>query len=90
LSGNSFDFRRLKPGQAFAKAGQAIPASLHGLGRQISIGIKPAALADRFFQVLGTEVLAVVHSTDFKAKAVRSQIDSRQTSSILHLLVFHF
>ena len=62
--------------QAFAKAGQAVPAGLHGFWCQITVGIQSAALAHSLFDVFGTLELAVVYVPYFKAEAVGPQVHS--------------
>ena len=43
----------LEAGQTFAKTRQAVPAALHGLGRQVAVFVQAVALAHGFLQVFG-------------------------------------
>ena len=74
----------VKTGQALAKAGQAIPAGLHGLGRQVAVFVQAAALAHGFFQILGAAEFAVLDAANFQAKTVGAQIDGGEAISCVH------
>ena len=84
LRGYRAHFCAFKTRQTFTKTRQTIPAALHRLWRQVPLIRQPIALAHGFFEVFGAEILAVLDPADFEAKAVRSQVDSRQACSILH------
>ena len=84
LCGHGAHLCTLEAGQTLTKAGQAVPAPLHGLGGQVARFVEAIALANGFLQVLRAVVLAMVNTADFKAKTVRPQIDSRHTCSVLH------
>ena len=68
----------VKASQPLGKAGQAVPAALHGFRGKVAVGIQPAALANRFFEVLRAEYAAVVQLSDFKAKTVGPQVQRSQ------------
>ena len=73
-----------KPGQPLAKAGQAIPAALHGLGREVARFIEPTTLANRFFEVFSAIKLAAFNATNLETEAVRAQVYRRQAGFFLH------
>jgi hypothetical protein len=58
-------FRGFEARQPFAKAGQTVPARLHGLGGEVAVLVQPATLAHGFFQILRSAKFAVVHMADF-------------------------
>lgn len=78
LCGDGADLVFFETCQAFAEAGQAIPAALHGFRGQVAVCIKPVALADGFLEVFGAVDLAMVKAANFEAKAVGSKIHSSQ------------
>ncbi len=73
-----------KSGEALAKARQAVPAALHGLRAEVELLVQPRALAHRFLAVFDALDVAVLEAADFKAKAVRSEIDSGEQCSVVH------
>lgn len=74
LGGNRPNLAALETSQAFAKARQAIPAGLHCLRGQITVVIQPAALANCFFQVFGSDEFLVFDNADFEAEAVGAEV----------------
>ena len=90
LSGHSSDLRFFESRQPLAESGQAIPAALHGVLRQVSFGIQAIPLTYGFFKIFRAVDLAPIKPADFQAKTVRAQIHSRQQSSILHTEVYRF
>jgi hypothetical protein len=47
---------------------------LHGFRRQVSVGIQPAALADRLFEVLGPDKFLVLDDPYLEAKTIRAEV----------------
>ena len=77
LGGNSAHLGGIKTGQTLAKAGQTIPAALHGLARQFVAGIEAIALAHSFFEVFNAfNALMGADATNFQAKAVGAKVYS--------------
>lgn len=74
-----------EPGQPFGEAGQAVPAALHGVRRQVAVAVQSVALADRFLDVFRAVDPAMIKAANFKAKTVGSQIYSREQCSVLHV-----
>ena len=85
LRGDGPDLRLLEPRQPLGEAGQAVPAALHGIERQVAVAIQSVALADRFLDVFRAVDPAMIKAANFKAKAVRSQVHSREQCSVLHV-----
>ena len=84
LCGHSSDLVLSKACQTFCKTRQAVPAALHGVQRQIALGIQAIALSDSLFEVLGAVDLSVVEAANFKAKAVRAQVNGSEEGTVLH------
>ena len=51
--------------EVLAEAGQAVPAALHGLGREVALGVQAVALAHGFLQVFGAVDLSVLEAPRF-------------------------
>ena len=68
----------LKPGDTLSKAGQAVPAPLHGYIRQVALTVQAIALANGFFEVFDSADLPMVQMTNLQAKTVGPQVHSCQ------------
>ena len=84
LRGHGAHLGLVKAGQPLAKSGQAFPAALHGLLVQVAVGVQACPLPHRFFDVFRALNQAVVEPADFKAKAVRAQINCGKMGPVLH------
>ena len=84
LRGNGADLLGFKTGKPLTKARQALPAALHGLGRQHAARVKAIALADRFLHIVDAVDAAVVDAANFKTEAVGAQVHSGDAHSVLH------
>jgi hypothetical protein len=72
LRGDGTYLRGRKICQTLPETRQAIPAALHGLGREIAVFVETAAQADGFFAVFGALDVTVGEAADFETKAVGS------------------
>jgi len=75
LGGNGAHLGALKTLDAFRKAGQAVPATLHGHVGQVAVFAQAAALSHAFLQVLHTLNVTVVVASDFEPETVGAQVD---------------
>jgi len=70
--------------QPLGKAGQAVPAALHGGGVEHLVLAQAGALADGFLDVFDALDMARVVAADFEAEAVGAEIDGGKQGSVLH------
>ena len=70
--------------QALGKARQAIPAALHGLGRQQALLIETGALADHLLEILHAFNMARGIAANFQAETIGSQIHRGKQGAIKH------
>jgi hypothetical protein len=78
---------RLKPCQPLAKARQAVPAALHGLGREVALGVQAIALAHGFLQVFGAVDLAVIERPISRRKLLEPRSTAARRVPFCMLLV---
>ena len=84
LRGDGPNLTPLQPRQAFAKARQTVPATLHRLGGEVAIFVQAVALADGFLEVLGALNLAMLKASDFQTETVGAEIDGGEEGTVLH------
>ena len=84
LGGHRAHLVLLQTGQALTKAGQAIPAHLHGFGAQAALFVQATALSNGFFEVFDPLNLTVHETGDFKSITVGAEINRGQKGSVFH------
>ena len=84
LGGHGPHLVLVKTLQPFGKAGQTFPAALHRNQAEVLVFVQTAALAHRFFQVLHPLDVAGIVAANFQTKAVGSQVNRSQQSSVFH------
>jgi hypothetical protein len=61
---------------------------MHCHGREVAVFVKPSALANRLFKVLGPNKFTVIYPADFKPETIGAQIHCGEAISRLHEGVF--
>ncbi|MCY1369562.1 hypothetical protein D9M69_566090 [compost metagenome] len=84
LRGDGPDLLFLETVQAFGKAGQAVPATLHGGFTQHLVFVQAVALAHGFLDVFDAFDVAGVETADFEPEAVGAEVDRGEEGSVLH------